>query len=177
MAAGGFGYWDGESSGPLNGTSEAERLEAVKLALELSVDDVNATADFGGNIKFDEDGEDLLFSYPLNYSLDPINGPRPEAMLGDVRWAGSTALHGAALLGHESIIRFLVEKGAKLDARNNTGWTPLMVTQGMIVAANARFYPKTEALLKELMVERGMDPARYSRRPVTTTVVKQKQLP
>ena len=85
--------------------------------------------------------------------------------------------HGAALLGHESIIRFLVEKGAKLDARNKAGWTPLMVTQGMLVAANARCYPKTEALLKELMVERGMDPARYSRRPVTTTVVKQKQLP
>ena len=41
MAAAGLGYWDGESSGPLNGTPEAERLEAVKLALELSGEDVN----------------------------------------------------------------------------------------------------------------------------------------
>ena len=101
----------------------------------------------------------------------------PEATMGDVRWAGSTALHGAALLGQESIIRFLLEKGARLDARNKAGWTPLMVTQGMLVAANARFYPKAEALLKQLMIERGMDPAKYSRRPVTTSVVKQKQVP
>jgi len=56
MAAAGLGYWDGESSGPLNGTPEAERLEAVKLALDLSGGDVNATADFGGKIVFNEDG-------------------------------------------------------------------------------------------------------------------------
>ena len=130
MAAAGLGYWDGESSGPLNGTPEAERLEAVKLALDLSGDAVNATADFGGNIAFNEDGEDLLFAYPLDYSADPTLGPRPEAAMGDVRWAGSTALHGAATLGQPSIIRFLVEKGARLDARNTLGWTPLMVTQG-----------------------------------------------
>ena len=48
MAAAGLGYWDGESSGPLNGTPEAERLEAVKMALDMSGGDVNATADFGG---------------------------------------------------------------------------------------------------------------------------------
>jgi hypothetical protein len=71
-----------------------------------------------------------------------------------------------------SIIRFLVEKGARLDARNQLGWTPLMLTQGMMNAANARFYPEAEALLKELMVERGMDPAKYGRRGVLTTVVK-----
>ena len=52
-----------------------------------------------------------------------------------------------------------------------------MITQGMLNAANARFYPEAEALLKQLMVERGMDPARYSRRGVSTTVVKQKQVP
>src|SRR5437762_2675104 len=62
------------------------------------------------------------------------------------------------------IIRFLVEKGARLDARNTLGWTPLMVTQGMLIAANARFYPLTEALIKQLMMERGMDPAKYSQR-------------
>jgi ankyrin repeat protein len=172
MAAAGLGYWDGESSGPLNGTPEAERLEAVKLALELSGEDINGTAPFGGNLDFDEDPEDLFFAYPLKYSADPTLGPRPEAALGDVRWAGSTALHGAAAMGQLSIIRFLVEKGAKLDARNTLGWTPLMVTQGMLIAANARFFPHSEALIKELMIERGMDPAQYSRRAVLTTVVK-----
>jgi len=65
-----------------------------------------------------------------------------------------------------------VEKGARLDARNQLGWTPLMLTQGMMNAANARFYPEAEALLKQLMIERGMDPAQYGRRGVLTTVVK-----
>jgi len=74
-------------------------------------------------------------------------------------------LHGAATMGQPSIIRFLVEKGARLDARNKLGWTPLMVTQGMLIAANARFYPLTEALIKQLMVERGMDPAKKQPAP------------
>jgi hypothetical protein len=54
-----------------------------------------------------------------------------------------------------------VEKGAKLDARNQLGWTPLMITQGMVIGASARFLPVSEALLKELMIECGMDPAQY----------------
>jgi ankyrin repeat protein len=178
MAAAGLGYWAGEASGPTNGTSEAERLEAVKLALELSGEDVNGTADFGGDLQFDEDPDVLRFRYPVRYSADPsadaaTRNLRPEAKLGDVRWAGSTALHGAAALnGQLSIIRFLVEKGARLDVRNKLGWTPLMITQGMVIGANLRFLPTSEALLKELMVERGMDPAQYSHRAVTTTIVR-----
>lgn len=175
MAAAGLGYWDGESSGPLNGTPEAERLEAVKLALEQSGEDINGTADFGGNLEFTEDPDDLFFAYPLKYSADPTTEPRPEAALGDVRWAGSTAMHGAAVMGQFSIIQYLVEKGARLDARNQLGWTPLMMTQGMLVAANARFFPRSEALLKELMVARGMDPAQYGRTNVTTNVGQRKQ--
>jgi hypothetical protein len=42
----------------------------------------------------------------------------------------------------------------------------------MMNAANARFYPEAEALLKQLMIERGMDPSQYGRRGVSTTVVK-----
>ena len=32
--------------------------------------------------------------------------------LGDLRWAGSTALHGAALRGQPDIVQFLVDKGS-----------------------------------------------------------------
>ena len=171
MAAAGIGYWNGETSGPFTGTPETERLEAVKLALDMSGEDVNGTADFG-NLQFDEDPANLFFDYSLKYTLDPAVGRRPHTALGDVRWAGSTALHGAVITYQLSIIRFLVEKGARLDARNQLGWTPLMLTQGMMNAANARFYPEAEALLKQLMVERGMDPAQYGRGGVLTTVVK-----
>ena len=163
MAAAGLGYWDGESSGPLNGTQESERLEAVKLALELSGNDVNAAADFG-DFPIEGDGQKLLYAYPDNLEQLPANA------VADVRWAGSTALHGAAIMDQPSIIQFLVDKGARLDARNRLGWTPLMVTQGMLIAANGRWKPRAEALIRQLMIERGLDPALYSqRRPSTST--------
>jgi len=161
MAAAGLGYWDGESSGPLNGTPESERLEAVKLALELSAENVNGVADFG-EFPIEGDGEKLLFAYPDNLEHLPGNA------VADVRWTGSTALHGAAIMDQLSIIEFLVEKGARLDARNKLGWTPLMVSQGMLVAANGRWKPRAEALLRQLMIERGLDPALYSQQRLST---------
>jgi ankyrin repeat protein len=99
MAAAGLGTWTGETPGPLNGTSEAERLEAVKLAHSLG-NGINAAADFGdtpivGNpIK-------LFTSYPEN--LEQF----PETALGDMRWSGSTALHGAVTTGQLSIVQYL----------------------------------------------------------------------
>jgi hypothetical protein len=44
IAAAGLDYWEGEAPGPFTGCSEAERIEAVRLALG---NDVNAHADFG----------------------------------------------------------------------------------------------------------------------------------
>jgi ankyrin repeat protein len=164
MAAAGLGYWDGETPGPLNGTPESERLEAVRLALELSGQDVNAAADFG-DFPIEGDGQKLLFAYPDNLEQLPANA------IADVRWTGSTALHGAAIMDQLSIIQFLVEKGARLDARNRLGWTPLMVTQGMLIAANGRWKPRAEALIRQLMIERGLDPALYSQRQISTTIV------
>ena len=38
---------------------------------------------------------------------------------------GMTALHGAAFNGSDRIVRFLVEKGANLNARDSAGQTPL----------------------------------------------------
>jgi ankyrin repeat protein len=156
MAAAGLGYWDGETPGPLGGTPESERLEAVKLALELG-GEVNASADFG-DFPLEGDGVALLWGFPKN--LEKL----PDAALGDMRWNGSTALHGAALLEQPSIIKFLVERGARLDARNKIGWTPLMVAEGLLVAATQKDMPISEAAIRELMTAKGMDPALYSQR-------------
>ena len=38
---------------------------------------------------------------------------------------GRTALHGAALQGYDDVIKFLVSKGADLDAKDCKGFTPL----------------------------------------------------
>jgi ankyrin repeat protein len=155
MAAAGLGTWTGETPGPLNGTAEAERLEAVKLAHRLG-NDINAVADFG-DTPIVGDPIKLFTSYPEN--LEQF----PETALGDMRWSGSTALHGAVTTGQNSIVQFLVDNGARLDARNKLGWTPLMVAEGGQFGATVKEFPDAVALLQKLMKERGMDPAEHSK--------------
>jgi ankyrin repeat protein len=43
---------------------------------------------------------------------------------------GETALHGAALRGADSIVQFLADHGAKLDAKTKPGFTPLDIALG-----------------------------------------------
>ena len=155
MAAAGLGTWAGETPGPLNGTPEVERLEAVKLAVALG-NDINAVADFG-DFPIVGDPITLFTSYPDN--LEKL----PKEALGDMRWSGSTALHGAATTNQQSIVRYLVENGAKLDARNKLGWTPLMVAEGGQFGATVKEFPDAAALIRKLMTERGMNPDLYSK--------------
>ncbi len=151
MAAAGIGYWDGESPGPYAGCPESERLEAVKVALELG-NDINAHADFG-DYPMEGDGQYLLLNYPLN-----INNMPPNA-LGDVRWSGATALHGAVISGQISIVKYLIDHGAKVDAKTRLGWTPLMLANGVFVSNTKKEFPQIADLLKKEMATRGLLPA------------------
>ena len=49
---------------------------------------------------------------------------------------GLTALHGAANRGSDDIIRFLVEKGAKLDVKDKEGRTPMTWAEGVFLATH-----------------------------------------
>lgn len=64
---------------------------------------------------------------------------------------GETALHGAAYRGANTIVQFLVEKGAKLDVRNKIGWTPWTIADG-ITPKGATYvrYLETADLLTQL---------------------------
>ncbi len=143
MAAAGVGFWDGESPGPLNGTPETVRLEAVKLALELG-NDIHDVTDFG-DTALEGAGLELLLRHPPN-----IAEFDPQRDRGDMRWGGSTALHGAAMMGSNLIVQFLVEQGARLHAENTLGWTPRMVAEGVFVANTEKAWPETVALLSQL---------------------------
>jgi ankyrin repeat protein len=145
MAAAGLGFWDGESPGPENGVPESRSLEAVKLAIELG-NDVNAVTDFGST-RLDGDPVTLLGRHPLNIATFG------EDALGDMRWGGSTALHGAAVRGADSIVTYLVERGARVDAHNGLGWTPEMVAGGVFVANTRKEWPSTVALLKRMTAQ------------------------
>jgi ankyrin repeat protein len=48
--------------------------------------------------------------------------------------AGRSALHGAALMGQDAVIQFLVAKGAKLDVQDNTGQSPWSIAEGIVPA-------------------------------------------
>jgi ankyrin repeat protein len=65
---------------------------------------------------------------------------------------GITALMGAANRGSDDIIEFLVSKGAKLDAKDNEGRTPLNWAEGVFLATHpGKSKPSSMALIKKLM--------------------------
>jgi ankyrin repeat protein len=141
IAASGLDYWEGEAPGPFTGCSEAERIEAVKLALQLG-NDINAHADFG-DYRMEGDPQYLLLYYPLN--MDELIG----RVLGDPRWSGSTALHAAVVSGQAGIVKFLIDHGAQVDARTKIGWTALDMAGGIFFANAKKEYPAAAEILRK----------------------------
>jgi hypothetical protein len=148
IAAAGLDYWEGEAPGPFTGVSEAERLDAVKLALALG-NDINAAANFG-SYTMEGDPAYMLLYYPLN--LEQLQGKVP----GDPRWSGSTALHAAVVSNQPGIVQYLVDHGARLDAKTKSGWTPLMLAGGVFFANSKKDYPAAATILKKAMAEQGV---------------------
>jgi hypothetical protein len=146
MVAAGLDTWEGETPGPHTGIPEADRLEAVELAVELG-NDINAVADFG-DFKMVGDPDYTLLYYPHN--LRELQ----ELGVGDPRWSGSTALHGSIISNQPSIVQYLVDHGANLDAKTETGWTALMMTRGVFLANTGRLFPAAEAILLKALAER-----------------------
>ena len=68
--------------------------------------------------------------------------------------SGTTALHGAAFIGADSIIQLLVEKGSRLEARDKWGQTALSIADGdpngLTDDRRRREHPKTAELLRKL---------------------------
>jgi ankyrin repeat protein len=141
MVAAGLDYWEGESPGPFTGVTEAERLDAVKLAIELG-NDVNAHATFG-SYRMEGDVDYTLLYYPHN--IDELL----ELGVGDPRWSGSTPLIGAVVSGQPSIVQYLLDRGARPDAQTALGWTPLRVAQGVFFANAKKEFPAAETILKK----------------------------
>ncbi len=68
-----------------------------------------------------------------------------------VNEAGDTALHGAAWRERaDSIVQFLADRGAELDAKNHRGWTPLVIAEGIHTGGNFIQSDTTAALLRQL---------------------------
>jgi ankyrin repeat protein len=89
--------------------------------------------------------------------------------------SGESPLHGAVWRGSNELIQLLVDRGAKLDARNGSGLTPLQTANGECVFVEEKkrgnitsfcywvsvmvwTRPQVVPLLRELMLARGLTP-------------------
>ncbi len=63
---------------------------------------------------------------------------------------GDTALHGAVIRSSEPLVRFLLDRGADIDAVNEKGWTPLRIARGVFYSNTGKRWPEMDTLLLEL---------------------------
>ena len=91
----------------------------------------------------------LLLYYPLN--MDQLAGK----VLGDPRWSGSTALHASVVSGQSAIVKFLIDRGAQVDAKTKLGWTALNMAEGIFYANAKKEYPVAAEILKKAMTGQG----------------------
>jgi len=67
---------------------------------------------------------------------------------------GETVMHGAALKHVPSVVRYLAERGARMDVwnrPNKRGWTPLKIAEGVQRGMNIISSPVTAATIREVM--------------------------
>ena len=79
--------------------------------------------------------------------------------VGEHKW---TPLHGAAYKGLDSIVQFLVDKGAKMDVFDEYGQTPLSIANAVITAGGKYAYGNSprelHATTRDLLLKLGATP-------------------
>jgi ankyrin repeat protein len=144
----------GSGTTPLMRAARSGDAAVMRLLLAKGADPKLVTRD--GNTA-------LMFAAGVGYRDKNTRGTEAEALEAlevsidaglDLRQAntrGETALHGAANRGADTIVQFLLERGADLNAKTKQGFTPLDIAMGKAVA-NQLPVPKesTVALLRKL---------------------------
>ena len=117
-----------EGTTPLMRAARSGDAAVMRALLEKGADPKLATKE--GNTA-------LMFAAGIGYRDKNTRGTEAEALegvkvalgtgldLNQTNARGETALHGAASRGADSIVQFLVDHGAKLDAKTKQGFTPL----------------------------------------------------
>jgi ankyrin repeat protein len=73
---------------------------------------------------------------------------------------GETAMHGAALKNIPSMVYYLDELGSDINiwnAKNDDGWTPLLIAQGYRPGNFKPSFETVEAII-EVMARHGVEP-------------------
>ena len=133
-------------------------VQLMRLLLDLGADPLLPN----------EDGTTPLLAAAGVGTNSPIEEPgtEPEIMEavklvlargGDVNAVdknGDTAMHGAAHKHAPSVIRFLAEKGAKMqiwNQPNNAKQTPMQIAEGVLVGMNVVSHPPTAEAIREIV--------------------------
>jgi hypothetical protein len=74
-----------------------------------------------------------------------------ELGVGDPRWSGSTPLIGAVVSNQPSLVQWLVDHGARVDAKTKLGWTPLLVAEGVFFANAKKEFPQAATILRKAL--------------------------
>jgi hypothetical protein len=150
-----------EGTTPLMRAARAGDAPVMRILLAQGADPKLITKD--GNTAF-------LFAAGVGYRDKYTRGSESEALEAvsvafdqrpDINQAnnkGETALHGAALRGADNIVQFLVDHGAKLDARTKQAFTPLDVAMGKSITSQIPVpHDSTVALIRKLGGLEGKD--------------------
>ena len=157
----------GSGGGPRFGDSRAPLIGGTPFVFAAMAGDVPAMRLLlaaGADPKATTDDETTALILAAGFGYNPDGGRVQEANaleavkllveLGvDVNATNdmdSTALHGAASRGANSIIQFLVDKGADLEAKNARGWTAMTYAEGIFQNNTIVPFPSTEALLSKM---------------------------
>ena len=144
----------GVGTTPLMRAARAGDTAAIRMLLDKGADPKLTTKD--GNTAF-------MLASGVGYRDKNTRGTEPNALESakmllatgaDVRQKNSrdeTALHGAADRGADSVVQFLVDRGAELNVKSKQGFTPLDVAMGKSSLLQLPVpKPSTVALLKKL---------------------------
>ncbi|MYD97619.1 MAG: hypothetical protein F4X98_09565 [Gammaproteobacteria bacterium] len=139
-------------------------LELMELLLEAGADPTLATLDGTTPLMVAaglySDTGSLGRFHQRGWSGDLLTAVKMCVDLGnDINAAnrvGDTALHGAAYRGATEIAQYLAARGAKLDAVDTRGLTPLSVATGVYYKMGVVQSPPTAKFLRTLMTARGL---------------------
>jgi ankyrin repeat protein len=164
---------------PLMRAAKTGDVKMLRILLEHGADPMlrqrNSTTALmigtGLGLRNDEDGRDLVTDADLIGGLTLLLTAGMDVNATNDQ--GQTALHLAAARGADVIVRFLAEQGAKLDAKDRQGLTPLDVALGRGVGGRGGrggvVRQSTATLLRQLAGGTGAkpdDPVRKADDPI-----------
>lgn len=142
-----------EGATPLMRAARSGDTVVMRMLLAAGADPKLVTKD-GNNA--------LLFAAGIGYRDKQTQGTEEQALealklcmeqgldINQTNAKGETALHGAANRGSDPLVKFLVERGAKLDAKSKAGFTPLDIAMGKDSFGLPVPHDSTVALLRSL---------------------------